>query len=56
MILFKAKIRIPRKKTAGFLRPGLLVLPAHSIRRIGYFVKYLYYLIYYFCEAKIYFP
>jgi hypothetical protein len=55
-VVLKLVLRIPCKKTAGLLRRSLLVFPAHSIRRICYFVKYLYYLIYYFYEAKIYFP
>jgi len=32
---------------------GLLVFTVHTIRRTGYFVKYLYYLIYYFLRTKI---
>ena len=32
---------------------GLLVFTVHTIRRTGYVVKYLYYLIYYFLRTKI---
>src|SRR5258708_20471274 len=32
---------------------GLLVFTVHTIRHSGYFVKYLYYLIYYFLRTKI---
>ncbi len=48
-------MRDPRKKTVRWLQTGLLFFTAQSIRRSRCFVKYLYYLCYYFYETKIYF-